>query len=895
MASTLPSPTKVSGKHNPIYEAYYKQVDPKGTGAIEALAAAKFLKKSGLSDVVLSRIWDLSDPTGKGYLDKAGLFVALKLVALAQTGDTINMTNIFNEPPNPPKVGEIPKIVTPKIQSVPSTNDDWSIKPVDKLKYEELFESLQPSNGLLPGNKVRSVLMDSKLPLDALSKIWDLADQDRDGSLDKHEFIVAMHLVYLALDKRAIPQTLPVELQQRSVGKVGAPSSDNFVANFDVANIGPPPVPPLPAMLSNVPPAIPPMPQQISGRQNSVPSLLGSPPLSSSLLPSSVDWVVTPADRARYDIIFAKSDLDKDGLVSGGEIKGVFMQSGIPQMCLAQIWALCDTNQSGKLTSEQFAMAMWFVERKKNGFEPPNVLAPNMIPPSLREASNIGNLIGDTMPVGNIAPIQQPPPIEPQRQVYTNPELEMISKEIEELAKERRQLESELVQKEADIRIKNGEVRNLQSELDTLIATLKQLENQKGEAQKRLNDLKAQVAKIREQCQKQEETIREQETELDSKRGELQKLKDEESSLERDYEENKQKLDKLSKTLQETQLQICQIKALVMQLEESQRQLNDALVVCKSAIEANDPSQASYFSLKIEPDFREAKKALEAKPEPTADPFNDKAHSFSNGTDNEFRTNQFATTFDENSSGFSGFDDGFGSSFVQKSNDPFTANSTQDPFGDKKGVNTVAQDPNKDDFGSDPFAILHAPTSASQIPSPGSNLGMKTVAPPRPESPSPALPPKKAKPPRPAPPRPAPMQGPTIGKQDASGFGNSGSGFANFADFDNKNCGLTDFAEDPFKDYRYEDPFNIEDPFADTQDLSKKTLSKKASDQINANVSIGSGEFDRTETINGNGGDSNNKNAAVDNFANFDAFSSLTNDSDHFANIEFSSTQIKNL
>lgn len=98
------------------------------------------------------------------------------------------------------------------------------------------------------------------------------------------------------------------------------------------------------------------------------------------------------------------------------------------------------------------------------------------------------------MPVANAVPVHQPPPtIEPQRQVYTNPELEMISKEIEELAKERRQLESELVQKEADIRIKNGEVRNLQSELDTLVATLKQLENQKGEAQKRLNDLKSQV------------------------------------------------------------------------------------------------------------------------------------------------------------------------------------------------------------------------------------------------------------------------------------------------------------------------------------------------------------------------------------------------------------------
>lgn len=67
------------------------------------------------------------------------------------------------------------------------------------------------------------------------------------------------------------------------------------------------------------------------------------------------------------------------------------------------------------------------------------------------------------------------------------------------------------------------------------------------------------VVKLREQCQKQEETIREQETELDSKRGELQKLKDEESSLEKDYEENKRKLDRLSKSLQDTQLQICQV------------------------------------------------------------------------------------------------------------------------------------------------------------------------------------------------------------------------------------------------------------------------------------------------------------------------------------------------
>jgi len=54
--------------------------------------------------------------------------------------------------------------------------------------------------------------MESKLPVDKLGKIWDLADMDKDGNLSRHEFMVAMHLVYKALETHAIPNTLPPEL-----------------------------------------------------------------------------------------------------------------------------------------------------------------------------------------------------------------------------------------------------------------------------------------------------------------------------------------------------------------------------------------------------------------------------------------------------------------------------------------------------------------------------------------------------------------------------------------------------------------------------------------------------------------------------------------------------------
>lgn len=76
----------------------------------------------------------------------------------------------------------------PVITSV--TNGDWSIKPYDRVKYDEIFMSLNPVKGYVPGNKVKAILMESKLPCDTLGKIWDLADMDKDGMLDRHEFVV---------------------------------------------------------------------------------------------------------------------------------------------------------------------------------------------------------------------------------------------------------------------------------------------------------------------------------------------------------------------------------------------------------------------------------------------------------------------------------------------------------------------------------------------------------------------------------------------------------------------------------------------------------------------------------------------------------------------------------
>jgi epidermal growth factor receptor substrate 15 len=215
---------------------------------------------------------------------------------------------------------------------------------------------------------VKNVLLESKLPFETLGKIWDLADQDKDGMLDRHEFVAAMHLVYKALDKYAIPNTLPSELMP-------------------------------PAKTKNNPPMVTPLLSRgLDGVKPDIPPPPVTAPVVSAMKPvqtvqPTIPWVVTPDEKAKSDALFIKSDIDKDGFVSGQEIKNVFLQSGVPQHVLAHIWALCDIKQSGKLNNEQFALAMWFVARCLKGVEPPPTLTPDMVPPSFRSVKSADGLV----------------------------------------------------------------------------------------------------------------------------------------------------------------------------------------------------------------------------------------------------------------------------------------------------------------------------------------------------------------------------------------------------------------------------------------------------------------------------------------------------------------------
>ncbi|XP_047490152.1 epidermal growth factor receptor substrate 15-like 1 isoform X1 [Penaeus chinensis] len=822
--ASLPSPTQVAGDHTSVFEAWYKKVDPSGSGVIQAGPAAGFLKKSGLNDNILSRIWDISDPGGKGYLDKAGMFVSLKMVSLVQNGKEPSLANI-NLPTPPPNMGEPPPHPPPPVKPAPPHHTPaaapgvWTITPTDRMRYDQIFNSLGPEANKLHGNKVRGVMLNSKLPMETLGKIWDLSDMDKDGSLDRVEFSIAMHLVYKVLENNPMPSGIPQEMLS-SAQRAGVAQ-------------GPVPAPLAPPSQLQQADA---NKQQLKIFTTEIEDIDGKPAEKQPSGPPPAPWVISAAEKARYDVMFHNADLDKDGFVSGNEIKGVFLQSGLPQMVLAHIWNLCDMKQTGKLTSEQFALAMWLIQQKLNGTDPPAALTPEMVPPTMRpKPSTESNVV----------------PAKPQ---YSNPELQLVADEIEELNADKLKLEAEIQQKEASIRVKNNELKNLQTELDTLTSTLRQLEHQKGAAQQRLDDLgnqkkllederkevtalieaeQEEVSKLRAQVEEQETSLKAQEDEVMSKRQELNDLKNQESELEESVTSLRKKMDQLGVTQQETQLHISQAKIKISELQDQERHMTEVLIAYDSAISSGDASSLSEASLRdITPTFNDSS-YLHIGPSPTESPKDSPKEPTTpqeNGLPSQ-ETNKDALKAKDTS--FSGGHDPFAAAFggQQNSVDMFASwdhNPSQpannpppaaDPFGgDAFAAQTKAA---KDPFGNEPFSA-------------GGGGG----PPPRPESPTPALPPKKSKqpPPRPAPPKTRPAKPPppqinsnnnpttntTPNNPNAANNANSNTGnvdpfaggwgdnktpanatnnggfadFANFADFDTK-CSKVVVASNP--------------------------------------------------------------------------------------------------
>ena len=279
-------------QENSYYSKLFHLAGPDVAGNVAGRTAAHFLSTSGLARDVLHKIWTIADNLQQGKLDKQAFDIACRLVSHCQSGLQPDETLIHREPavlpvfegiqkssgtatllnPGPKKDWDVISIsdigqdnvssLTEASRAVnianslaklgidplefvpfqsgpelPKSPTNWTLCELDRQKYIKLFETLaKDAQGNVEGRVARKLLEKSKLNTNILGSIWELVDTDRDGALNRTEFVNAMHLTTCCKRGAVLPNELPEEL--RLVGEqdrcpVNPQPLDRVLPKFD--------------------------------------------------------------------------------------------------------------------------------------------------------------------------------------------------------------------------------------------------------------------------------------------------------------------------------------------------------------------------------------------------------------------------------------------------------------------------------------------------------------------------------------------------------------------------------------------------------------------------------------------------------------------------------------
>ncbi|KAG0231124.1 hypothetical protein BGW41_002318 [Actinomortierella wolfii] len=389
------------------YGSLWKAADVDGNGFITGADAVPFFAKSGLSPEILGQIWVLADADNKGVLNQQGFSIALKLIAHAQTGKTPSAALINVDAPLPRFEGLTGPSDSPSIAaasgsaSVAAGAVHPPITPEDKTRYGNMFLACGPVGGLLDGQKAREVFLKSNLPVEKLGQIWNLADTKQRGSLDLTDFTIAMYYIQHSLNGSipTLPATLPPQVLKActTTNVLSSPVPSNQALPRQATGGASGHLPR--QMTGSFGLSSSPLPKQLTGGQvsSSATSVFGLG--SSTSLPSlDMTWDISPEEKAKFDRFFDQLDKTGSGSLSGEEASKFFMNSRLPESILAQIWDLADITKSGSLSKDEFAVAMYLINRKNaQGIPIPKVLPPTLVPPSLRTRSLLTSSLSDPL------------------------------------------------------------------------------------------------------------------------------------------------------------------------------------------------------------------------------------------------------------------------------------------------------------------------------------------------------------------------------------------------------------------------------------------------------------------------------------------------------------------
>ncbi|XP_049643964.1 ralBP1-associated Eps domain-containing protein 1 isoform X6 [Suncus etruscus] len=361
----------------------------------------ELLRAAQLPGDVALQIMELCGAKRLGYFGRSQFYIALKLVAVAQSGFPLRVESI-----NTVKDLPLPRFVASKNEQESRPAASYSSDSEGQGSYSGVIPP-PPGRGQVKKGSVSHDAAQPRTSADQQEPSSPVVSPQQSPPTSPHTWRKHSRHPSGGSSERQLTGPGPFwspfgDAQSGSAGDAvwsghsPPPPQDNWVSFADT--------PPTSTLLTMHPASV-----QDQTTVRTVASATTANEIRRQSSSYDDPWKITDEQRQYYINQFKTIQPDLNGFIPGSAAKEFFTKSKLPILELSHIWELSDFDKDGALTLDEFCAAFHLVVARKNGYDLPEKLPESLMPKliDLEDSADVGDQPGEVGYSGS--PAEAPP------------------------------------------------------------------------------------------------------------------------------------------------------------------------------------------------------------------------------------------------------------------------------------------------------------------------------------------------------------------------------------------------------------------------------------------------------------------------------------------------------